>query len=223
MEILPVGSTVDRSHARAAAMGAAWADPSRPADRAPAPALISIVRLLHDAGQALPGNRDEARRCIEKAAALVRGELAPGGPGADTARSTGPTPLAPWQVARVTAFVDANLSCRIRVDSLAALARLSASYFSRAFHATVGASPNAYVIRRRIARAQELISLTGKPLSEIALDCGFADQAHLCRHFRRIVGASPSAWRRLHGPAAETVARPHRPNRGTLERSAVTE
>jgi AraC-like DNA-binding protein len=34
------------------------------------------------------------------------------------------------------------------------------------------------------------------PMSEIALQCGFADQAHLCRRFRRVIGESPAAWRR---------------------------
>jgi AraC-like DNA-binding protein len=37
---------------------------------------------------------------------------------------------------------------------------------------------------------------TMRPLSEIAVDCGLADQAHLTRLFRKIVGESPAAWRR---------------------------
>jgi transcriptional regulator GlxA family with amidase domain len=40
--------------------------------------------------------------------------------------------------------------------------------------------------------------LTSKaPLAEVALDCGFFDQAALCKVFRRITGESPAAWRRL--------------------------
>jgi AraC-like DNA-binding protein len=35
------------------------------------------------------------------------------------------------------------------------------------------------------------------PLCEIALDCGLADQAHLCRVFRRMTGTTPSVWRRF--------------------------
>jgi AraC-like DNA-binding protein len=54
----------------------------------------------------------------------------------------------------------------------------------------------AAVIRRRVERAQGLMLSTDAPLSAIALDCGLADQAHLSRLFRRIVGESPRAWRR---------------------------
>ena len=168
------------------------------------PALVSLVRLLHDAGHALASDRDEARRCIENATALLQGELAAGRPSGEAAGAARRAPLTPWQVARVTAFIDAQLSEKISLATLAAMARLSLAYFSRSFRTTVGVSPRAYVIRRRIERAQELMCRTDKPLAEIALDCGLADQAHLCRHFRHVVGMSPGAWRRLHGPAPET-------------------
>jgi AraC family transcriptional regulator len=205
MTNLPIRSTFDVANACAAGLGVPGADASTRRDHPP-PALVSIVRLLRDAGQALSRNRDEARRCIDKAAALLQGELSPGQRGAGTATAARRAPLTPWQVARVTAFVDANLSEKIKLESLAALTGLSLSYFSRSFHATVGAPPCAYVVRRRIERAQDLIRLTHNPLAEIALDCGFADQAHLCKHFRRIVGVSPRGWRRLHAPAPEIVA-----------------
>jgi AraC family transcriptional regulator len=52
------------------------------------------------------------------------------------------------------------------------------------------------VIRRRVERAQGLMLATDASLSDIALDCGLADQSHLTRLFRRIVGESPRAWRR---------------------------
>jgi transcriptional regulator GlxA family with amidase domain len=42
----------------------------------------------------------------------------------------------------------------------------------------------------------ELMTSTSKSLCEIAIDCGFSDQAHMCRQFRRATGASPNVWRR---------------------------
>ena len=167
-------------------------------DRQPT-ALVSVVRLLRDAGQALRRDTDVAHQCLEKAAAVLRAELERG---ADASPRSARCQLAPWQVARVTAYVDANLGETIAIEQLAGLARLSTSYFPRAFRSTVGVSPYAFVIRRRIARAQDMIRLTAKPLSEIALDCGMADQAHLNKLFRRLVGVSPGAWRRLHATAA---------------------
>jgi transcriptional regulator GlxA family with amidase domain len=43
---------------------------------------------------------------------------------------------------------------------------------------------------------------TDAPLSDIALRCGFVDQAHLCKHFRKVTGETPAAWRRARRAAA---------------------
>ncbi len=104
--------------------------------------------------------------------------------------------LAPWQVRKVTAHVEAHLDRPIRNEELAAVARLNGSHFCRAFRNSLGEPPHEYVIRRRVERAQGLMLSTEASLSDIALDCGLADQSHLTRLFRRLVGESPSAWRR---------------------------
>jgi transcriptional regulator GlxA family with amidase domain len=104
--------------------------------------------------------------------------------------------LCPWQIRKVINYVDANLDRTIRNDELAALARLTCAHFGRAFRNSFGEPPHEYVIRRRIERAQGLMLSTDASLSDIALDCGLADQSHLTRLFRRIVGESPRAWRR---------------------------
>jgi AraC-like DNA-binding protein len=51
-------------------------------------------------------------------------------------------------------------------------------------------------VQRSIEKAQRLMLLTDDPLAQIALDCGLADQAHLSRWFRRLIGVSPAAWRK---------------------------
>ena len=104
--------------------------------------------------------------------------------------------LSPWQIRKVTSHIEANLDRSIRNEELAALVRLNPSHFGRAFRNSFGEPPHEYLIRRRVERAQGLMLSTNAPLSEIALDCGMADQAHLSRLFRRIVGESPRAWRR---------------------------
>jgi AraC family transcriptional regulator len=104
--------------------------------------------------------------------------------------------LAPWQRARISNYVDANLAKRLSTAELAALVRLSTSRLRRAFKASLGCSPHEYVIQCRIVRAKMLMLETGISLALIAFECGLADQAHLCRLFRRRVGISPSAWRR---------------------------
>jgi hypothetical protein len=61
-----------------------------------------------------------------------------------------------------------------------------------------------YVAVRRVERAKLMMASTGQRLTDIASACGFADQSHLNRYFRRIVGVSPGLWRRewLTGPMA---------------------
>ncbi|WP_367571972.1 helix-turn-helix transcriptional regulator [Pseudorhizobium pelagicum] len=68
---------------------------------------------------------------------------------------------------------------------------------SAAFRVSFGTSPHDYICRRRIDQAKHLMITTETPLSEIALDCGFADQSHLSRVFRRLTGHTPAAWRRV--------------------------
>jgi AraC family transcriptional regulator len=104
--------------------------------------------------------------------------------------------LARWQINRVRVFIDEHLTERIRVSDLSAVARSSPSYFSCAFKRTFGVSPHAYVMKRRVGMAAEVMLNSDAPLSEIAVNCGFADQAHFSRQFRRAMGRTPSAWRR---------------------------
>jgi AraC family transcriptional regulator len=104
--------------------------------------------------------------------------------------------LAPWQILRVTAYIQENLDKPIKNGELAAVARLSPCHFNRAFRNSLGDSPHFYVIRRRIQRAQGLMLSTHSPLSQIAIDCGLADQPHFTRLFRRLLGVSPAAWRK---------------------------
>jgi len=113
------------------------------------------------------------------------------------ARGHVPGGLAPWQVRKVTSFIETNLDSPIRSANLAGMVRLTPCHFSRVFRNSFGHSPIEYVIRRRIERAQALMLSTEASLSEIALDCGFVDQAYLCRLFRKIVGESPGTWRRV--------------------------
>lgn len=114
--------------------------------------------------------------------------------------------LSPWQIRKVTTHIEAHLDRSIRNEDLAKLVRLNPSHFGRAFRNSFGEPPHEYVIRRRVERAQGLMLSTDASLSAIALDCGLADQAHLSRLFRRIVGESPRAWRRARiGEPAECV------------------
>jgi len=158
------------------------------------PALAAMLaRLLTSADQALDRDREAARGFIAEAAALLAA-------GREEVPAAGARVLAPWQIRRVMAHVDANLGDTIPVGSLAALTRLSTSHFSRAFKGSFGTSPHRYVMDRRIARSQQMMLETEENLAQIALACGLSDQAHFSRAFQRVVGSSPHAWRRHNRP-----------------------
>ena len=104
--------------------------------------------------------------------------------------------LACRQAKRALEHIEAHLGSQIEIREIAQLVALSRSHFSRIFKRCVGFSPRAYVSARRVERAKLMMRSTSERLSDIALICGFADQSHLNRHFRRIVGMSPGLWRR---------------------------
>jgi AraC family transcriptional regulator len=103
--------------------------------------------------------------------------------------------LSDHEVARIKELLLDDSSADRSVAELAAACGLSAGQFSRAFRRTLGTSPHQWLLEQRIVRAKWLIR-GKKSISEIAIDCGFADQSHLNRVFLRKVGMTPGAWRR---------------------------
>jgi AraC family transcriptional regulator len=104
--------------------------------------------------------------------------------------------LAPWQIRRLTLFVNDHIAESLVISDLATVVRLSPHHFCRAFRVSLGESPHRYLLRRRVARAEQLMRSTRLPLGQIATACGFADQAHFTRVFSATCGVSPGAWRR---------------------------
>jgi AraC family transcriptional regulator len=95
-------------------------------------------------------------------------------------------------------YIDAHLEKDLSVEELASHLRISPSYFARSFRSSVGLAPHAYVMRRRLLRAQELLASTDLPLIDIALATGFADQSHFSRRFHQMTGVPPRTFRLQH-------------------------
>lgn len=100
------------------------------------------------------------------------------------------------QLKTVTDYLDAHLAQPVDPGSLAQLVRLSTSHFHRAFKASTGLPPHAWLTELRLQRARELMLDTGLSLAQVALQTGFADQPHFTRIFTRSIGVSPRAWRK---------------------------
>jgi AraC family transcriptional regulator len=154
----------------------------------------TLASLLAVATVALDTDPRVTRRCIRRAAALLGIDVTR--PDAAAARSCLRTGLPSWQADRLRSYIESNLDSTIRATELARVVRLSTSHFFRAFRKSFGESPAAYIMKRRVLRAQGLMLKSRMPLSQVALDCGMCDQPHLSRAFRRIVGTTPAAWRR---------------------------
>jgi AraC family transcriptional regulator len=155
----------------------------------------TIVQLLATAIATFDSDRDSANACMQRAAELLRVSrnrrehrrnecLALRGG------------LAPWRAKRVVAYIEANIASNLRTADLAGVVGLSTSHFFRAFKESFGETPLAYITKQRMLRAQLIMLNSRQPLSQIAIDCGMFDQAHLTRVFRKTVGVSPGAWRR---------------------------
>ena len=82
------------------------------------------------------------------------------------------------------------------MKELASLLGRPAARFLVDFKATTGQTPYQYVLSRRIARAQELLSAGEMPLAEVAYACGFASQSHMTDVFRQKLGVTPGRYRK---------------------------
>jgi PAS domain S-box-containing protein len=100
-------------------------------------------------------------------------------------------------VSRVIEHIGAHLDSPLHLEDLAAMAKLSVFQFDQRIRALFGISAGQYVIRARIEWACSRLQNTKEPISEVALNCGYADQASFTRQFRKSVGITPSAYREM--------------------------
>ena len=150
---------------------------------------VEIAGILDEIRREIGRDPEEARQAAMRLVKLLT-TTAP----ANTALARGG--LAPWQARKVDEYLRTHFAKQITVRELAKEIRLSVSHFYRAFGEAFGDTPHAYLLRLRVGMAQQLMLATHDPLTQIALECGFADLSHLSKAFRRQVGEPPSAWRR---------------------------
>ena len=101
-----------------------------------------------------------------------------------------------WRLRHVIDYIEAHLDHDLTLAELAAVAGFSLSHFKPLFKQAVGMPVHRYVLARRVERARVLLADSGKSVTEIAVETGFAHASHMARCLRRVAGLSPSQLRR---------------------------
>lgn len=141
---------------------------------------VRLFALLADAQRSVA----EREAAVVDFVALLDGALAPG-----LRRA-----VAAEKVERVADYIDAHFAQPLPLQDLCDAAQLSGSYLIRAFKKRYGVAPHEYQTNRRIQYAKARLR-DGAPLAQVALDVGFADQAHFQRVFKRMTAATPGQYR----------------------------
>ncbi|WP_432139414.1 AraC family transcriptional regulator [Streptomyces sp. bgisy154] len=156
------------------------------------PLLRRRVGQLHTA-LARPGGELEAESRLTLVAERLRDSLRP-------ARRTTP-PRDPVLARRLRELLDARVRDGITLAEAARLVHAHPAHLVRAFSAAYGIAPHQYLTSRRVDLARRCL-LDGLPPGEVATAAGFYDQAHLTRHFRKVVGVTPGRYRAPQKPSA---------------------
>ncbi|HYO90457.1 MAG TPA: AraC family transcriptional regulator, partial [Pyrinomonadaceae bacterium] len=96
-------------------------------------------------------------------------------------------------ISRARDYLIEHYAENVSLEHLARLAALSPFHFNRVFSEHFGMPPHAFQTQVRVARAKALLR-EGRAISQVASQTGFADQSHLNRHFKRLVGVTPGQY-----------------------------
>ena len=101
-----------------------------------------------------------------------------------------------WRIRRSIEEIEARLHEDLGLIELAAAVGLSSSHYAGLFRAATGMPPHAWLVKRRIGRACELLMSPRISITDIAFALGFPSSQHFATTFRKHIGATPSEWRR---------------------------
>ena len=99
-------------------------------------------------------------------------------------------------VRRAIVYLDSHFAESISRDDIARHVSISPDYLTDCFHQELGITPIAYLNRRRLREARELLDRSDDSITSVAMAVGFSDVSHFTRTFHREVGVSPRAYRR---------------------------
>ena len=104
--------------------------------------------------------------------------------------------LSKAKLKQVIDYINEYLEQNLSLNELAAIVRMSPTYFANLFKQSTGLAPHQYLIQQRIKRAKRLLKTTDLKIIDIALECGFYNQSHFTKHFRILTQTTPNAYRK---------------------------
>lgn len=149
------------------------------------PALLASLQVDLVAGHALDDLYMEhlAALCLSRAGVLK------------AAPKPAHARLSTMTLRRIEGHIDTHLGGEITLAALAAVAGIGADSFARRFKATTGLAPYAFVLERRMRRAEEELARSDLPIANLSARLGFASQSHFTATFQRRRGTTPQAYR----------------------------
>jgi len=102
------------------------------------------------------------------------------------------------RVGNVISALENNFSKNWKIEELLRIAHMSRSNLMRVFNKATGQAPVEYLVRLRIQKAMALLRDTELSITEIALEVGFNDSNYFARQFNKLIGKSPSSYRKHH-------------------------
>jgi len=161
------------------------------------PPLPSLMPLLAAAESA----RETGEGAWEELSVILAGKVASLAAGSDVSARR-PSRRDERRVSLALRLIEAEADRPLSLATLAEAAATSPFHFLRCFRALVGMTPHQYLLRTRLHRAALRLRRSREPVSAIAFDAGFNDLSTFNRRFRRVMGASPSDFRRRQVRAA---------------------
>lgn len=105
------------------------------------------------------------------------------------------TQLRDFYIQEAVTYMEQNYQRDLTVEEIADVCKLNRSYFSKLFKEQMGCPPQEFLIRLRLSKAADLMKTSNASIGDISVLCGYPNQLHFSRAFKKRYGMSPREWR----------------------------